>query len=165
MSVETDLAYAAGIIDGEGCIGLYEKAGKHISSFRPSLVIAMNDVQVMQWFHRTYGGRLTEHIRKDTKAEDGYRWCLDVRPPLVLLLTSLLPYLKTKHLQASIVIDFCKRFPTSSWHWGLSRAEALAKMEEMQAYVEMMHKLNSKGRGSNLTKSNARDILSLVKSA
>lgn len=46
----TDLAYAAGIIDGEGCISL----GRHAGYYQAHVTVEMSDRPVIEWLHATF---------------------------------------------------------------------------------------------------------------
>ena len=91
MIAETDLAYIAGLFDGEGSIHFkrgIEKKKKHkgrpgyrmSNSLRLSMEITMTDESVLLWVHEVLGvGTLTKKPRKG-KRKDGtpylmqYRW-------------------------------------------------------------------------------------------
>ena len=90
MIAQTDLAYIAGLFDGEGSVNFtrrLEKKKKHkgtghrtSNSMRISMEISMTDQSVLIWLHEVLGvGTLTDKPRKGlrkngTKYLMQYRW-------------------------------------------------------------------------------------------
>ena len=90
MIRETDIAYIAGLFDGEGSINITrrpERKKKHkgkgyriSNSMRISMEISMTDQSVLRWLHEVLGvGTLTDKPRKGlrkngTKYLMQYRW-------------------------------------------------------------------------------------------
>ena len=117
---ESDMAYIAGLFDGEGSIHFkrgIEKKKKHkgkgyrlSNSLRLSMEITMTDQSVLIWVHETLGvGTLTDKPRKG-KRVDGtpylkqYRWRCTFRDAYHVCLL-LWPYAHTKLEKIQKVID------------------------------------------------------------
>ena len=105
--VALELAYTAGIMDGEGSIMIqktqgYTKLSDHY--FRLIVVIANTDSWLIVWLHTTYGGYMY-----DTPAKPGckplFTWRITGKPAKVFL-ESILPYLHIKKPQAELAIKF-----------------------------------------------------------
>ncbi len=90
MSKITDLAYAAGFFDGEGCIQIqpnYTKGRHEIMSVR--IVIAQNDPAPLHWIAGKFGGRVTRPAswvcwRWDASAAVAMKFLHLVRPFLIV---------------------------------------------------------------------------------
>ena len=106
MSNATDLAYLAGLIDGEGSFYL---AAQHNGRFlRPSLAISMCDNEGLLWVHKTFPQFLFGLQRK--KLTNGgkhvFRCVITKYDDLLNLLPKLLPFLKVKKEHAKILLDY-----------------------------------------------------------
>ena len=109
-TLETDLAYIAGLFDGEGCI-------THGSRGRPVLVIGMTDQGVMEWLASVtgihlyiYEARPTISTRTrpiPTKSHDlpVYRWSLGRGTDVLAFLKAIEPWLRVKREKALWAIN------------------------------------------------------------
>lgn len=102
---ETEAAYAAGIVDGEGYIDIY-KASTSIASKSPSfmlrVIISQKDGKIMNWLEKRFGGHVQMEQRKDTYI---YRW--DIRSQAAAkFLNIVLPFLIIKREQAYLALGF-----------------------------------------------------------
>lgn len=84
----TDLAYIAGIIDGEGTIMLAKGKWWHVK-------VGMTDRGIIEWL-ASFGGTFTETIRLAENRKDVYTWVVARNRDVVILLEALLPYLRVK---------------------------------------------------------------------
>jgi len=94
----TDLAYIAGIIDGEGSIYSGHRKGR----YQIWLSIQMTDRVALEFVQSLFGGKILL-MRQKGNRRDIYRWRLtgyQIHP----ILTSLSPYLLTKLPQAKIAL-------------------------------------------------------------
>ncbi len=121
MLGETEIAYIAGLFDGEGSIHIkrgWEKKKKHkgkpghrmSNSMRLSMEITMTDKSVLLWVHEVLGvGTLTDKPRKGLR-KDGtpylkqYRWRCTFRDAYYVCLL-LWPHAHTKLEKIQQVID------------------------------------------------------------
>ena len=120
MPGETEVAYIAGLFDGEGSIHYKrgpEKKKKHkgrgyriSNSMRLSMEITMTDQSVLLWVHEVLGvGTLTKKPRKGLR-KDGtkylmqYRWRCTFRDAYYVCLL-LWPHAQTKLPKIQQVID------------------------------------------------------------
>jgi hypothetical protein len=107
VSDDTDLAYAAGLIDGEGSIAItrYKARPKRQEGYRVNVQIGMCDAVAPMWMQLKFGGTCKGYDRLEITHRRVYRWQLaDSRA--VELLALLLPYLKTKRVQAEIALEY-----------------------------------------------------------
>jgi hypothetical protein len=88
--VNTELAYAAGLFDGEGSISLVRQNNNR--SHSPQVAVASNDYEVLAWFQKRFGGHIvTKQPRKSTHSVS-YDWRLTDRRALAFL-QMIRPYL------------------------------------------------------------------------
>jgi hypothetical protein len=80
---ESDRAYAAGFIDGEGCITVRVSAGtKHVPTWNPSmyasLTVSQVDPRPLQWFQERWGGSLRPipARKRSPRERDAWEWCI-----------------------------------------------------------------------------------------
>ena len=94
---ETDFAYFAGIVDGEGCIRVNNAPRLHITN---------TDKNLIDWIKVNYGGYVwSENGSYVDNAKPRYIWELSSRK-LYSLLLLIHPYLKIKRRQAELVIKY-----------------------------------------------------------
>ncbi|MBA7574810.1 hypothetical protein ES708_16625 [subsurface metagenome] len=146
---EIDLAYAAGIVDGEGYIQIQRhkrsdySAGYH---YYMAVAVVMVDPLVPIWLEQTFGGSLYNYERKEPNAQPYYRWTTGTKKAQWFL-ELILPYLKTKRAQAEIAIEFQKMKTENrkvSYHRYNLKPIALLEAESILA--EKCRALNSKGQ-------------------
>ena len=142
---DNELAYIAGLFDGEGSIHYKrgpEKKKKHkgsghriSNSMRISMEITMTDRSVLEWTHKVLGvGTLTKKPRKG-KRVDGtrylmqYRWRCTFRDAFYVCCL-LFPYAHTKLPKIQKVID----------HYADKNNRVMNnKVVDLQEYKEIMH--------------------------
>lgn len=114
---ETDKAYIAGFIDGEGSIGLYiQKPSDNHTSYRlgfrflPQVTIFNTNRPVLDDISEKYKGGLT--LSRKRKRGNKTYWELRFGSrKLIKILTDVLPYLKIKKIQAELLLEFYKLPP------------------------------------------------------
>ena len=108
MANELDYAYAAGILDGDGCISIYRnKAKSCLHGYRYALVIrvGMTDMEVPIWLHLKFGGSLSSGDNRGWGKKTMYQWGLHANQALDFHKRAS-PYLITKAKQAELAIQF-----------------------------------------------------------
>lgn len=102
----TQLAYFAGIFDGEGSIGIYQKLGKY---FTARVTVSMCDPDVPKKFHEVFGGSLTHKpaLKQHCPTE---AWSVSEGNGNQLLhfLELIHPYLITKGPQVWLALHYLK---------------------------------------------------------
>ena len=98
---ETELAYLAGIVDGEGCISI-STSRKHEGC---RLEVVNTDPRLIEWIHERFGG--TIRLRDDRPAHQKsiWYWFAGVQTAADILL-ALLPYLVIKRAQATLLLEY-----------------------------------------------------------
>ena len=102
-----DLAYVAGIIDGEGCIGIRhshrDNRPTQYHDFSPFLTVAMNDVAVLEKCINVIGaGKITTKHRKEENRKPTFQFDLS-GGAAIKVLSMVYPFLVGKKDQAKIV--------------------------------------------------------------
>ena len=95
------LAWAAGIIDGEGCIG-FTKCNGH---YALRLEVANTDPRMLDKLREMFGGSIKVKTWKPpaTNQRPAWRWYLSTAQAANVLV-QVLPWLVTKHEQAELAI-------------------------------------------------------------
>lgn len=110
-----DLAYAAGLIDGEGTIGITElkpggkaASGRQIRispSHRIYVAITMTDQVAIAWMQLTFGGHFQNLKARQPQHKPTFRWSLGSEAAAEFC-EVISPYLKVKRQQAEIAARF-----------------------------------------------------------
>lgn len=138
-----DLAYVAGIIDGEGTIGFRkEKLASGNLCYRMRVSVRHTNEWLIRWLCFAFGGSIVK--RKASKAvhKDTWQWCIQANQAAKFL-RFIYPYLRLKRNQADVALKFQankRRFFT--YRWKPKPTKELA-VEEAQAIL--MRKLNMRG--------------------
>ena len=102
-------AYAAGIIDGEGSIGLNRITGeKRRARYTMRVVIGITDPYLPLFFQESFGGNIWVEKKQNPKHKDCWFWCLSAKKA-VPFLTEILPYLHIKRPQAELALRWQAR--------------------------------------------------------
>lgn len=104
------LAYVAGIIDGEGHIGitkqnrLYCKTRKRATGYSLRIAVKMCDGDVIDFLYGNFGGHVGRILIEGYKSEQ-YQWVINCRKAAQLL-KDILPFLRAKKAQAELAMRF-----------------------------------------------------------
>ncbi len=101
---ETDLAYFAGLLDGEGSFCLHD-FGTH--RFGCGVAIGNTDIRMLEWVKDRFGGFLKAEKRNNPRHKPIWRWTAEANT-LPEMLTAILPYLIVKREQALNVLELRK---------------------------------------------------------
>lgn len=108
MWQERELAYLAGIVDGEGSITItvsrQPRFGYITRRHRLLFQVSNCDRRLMDWLVLTFGGN-TSLTAADRKGRRGWHWT-SKQSSAGAILTDLLPYLKLKRRQAEVALAF-----------------------------------------------------------
>lgn len=114
---ETDKAWIAGFIDGEGYVGItrHRKKANHEQSnswlYHPWLVLTSTDTRVLEYIQSVISTQKRTFLRRTgARSQDKEAFQVKVTKfsEVVSALGAVLPYLKIKARQARLVIEFCK---------------------------------------------------------
>lgn len=99
---QTEIAYLAGIIDGEGCFCLHDQ-GSH--KFSCQLQIGNTDLRLLQWIRTTFGGSVNYERRHNPKHKVVWRW-LAHQAEIDHILPAIMPFLIVKKNQAELMLAY-----------------------------------------------------------
>lgn len=133
---KTDIAYVAGIIDGEGCI--YIEHGKKGKAIQLSISVGSTDKWLCEFLKFSFGGCL---YQMKSKTLPFWKWEIRTRQAGTFL-ELILPYLRLKRPQAEIALQFQKARHVQ----GKRRTEEEKAIEEAQ-YVLLKSLKRQKGNG------------------
>ena len=140
MAIETDLAYTAGIIDGEGYIGIKRhKKPEYNWNYNVRLQVTNTDKTLMDWLLIKWGGHIYSRLGRTERHAPQYIWTLNCQDS-VDMLQQLLPYLVIKQKQAQLAIGFQNNKNHHRRFYGYApRTESEMAIEEAE-YI-LMHEL------------------------
>ena len=102
------MAYAAGVVDGEGNIGIGKREDTKGGTFRLYVAVTNTNEWICQWLRMQFGGRVRTMKSAKSNWKIPYRWVIESRAAM-LFLEQLLPYLNLKRPQAELAIKFQRR--------------------------------------------------------
>lgn len=147
MYNEKDLAYLAGIIDGEGGIQIARQnriGGKY--HYVGALFVAITDPKIPHWLNAKFGGAVYYYPAKGRRIEH-WRWQLRRIKDIKRLLRACYPYLIAKKEQVDIFCEMWKEF--HGWNkWG---GEEFAQRDKL--YLRIKGLYCKKGKQSSVKKS------------
>jgi len=102
-----DLAYIAGIIDGEGCIAIDRFTNKELPDYcyRLKLRVTNTNRWLIEQLRFSFGGNIKIIKPRNDKAKEAWEWYL-AGESAVSCLKFVLPYLHIKKPQAELGIKF-----------------------------------------------------------
>lgn len=111
---DTDKAYLAGIVDGEGCISISKQIIKRTPTPVYSLIVVVSLVNkdVLQYFKEITGLGSVKYGAKHESSDNSrtsYQWWVSSRQAEKLLV-EIYPYLRIKREQADIALSFMKTY-------------------------------------------------------
>lgn len=142
MTEPIDLAYAAGIIDGEGSISIsvaQPNYGRNSPYYYVLVKVGNTDLVLVNWLRKSFGGSIQTHEYNNSKWKTLYTWSLSTQQA-ARFLEDILPYLKLKWEQAEIALNLCS-VTSSCNREGLSDLD----INYRQVLKEAMHILNKRG--------------------
>jgi len=102
MDINTQLAYAAGYIDGDGCFHIRKQQSKFVNHF----IITSTNRNVLAWFKKTFGGTISS-AKKNQPKKHKPLYQFSIKKKIGIPFTeSIIPYLIEKIEEAKVFIDF-----------------------------------------------------------
>jgi hypothetical protein len=112
--------YLAGLIDGEGYLGLLPSRANGLKhqSFEPVVKIGMTDdaFAVLETIRAVYNGTTETRAKKTKGNRTAYTITFKGKSRVKRLVSDVYPYLHVKKLQASLLLQFCDLPMTHSRH-------------------------------------------------
>ncbi len=142
LSGKLVLAYAAGIVDGEGCISLSKRTSKgYKAGYQLRLAVSVGNTNewLIQWFKIQFGGYVVFTLEKRKERKDKWQWHI-VDGKAAEFLKLILPYLQIKRPQAEVANVFQREK-----HYGrIGKEEAVIK----EAQRILMQSYNKRGKSN-----------------
>lgn len=147
---ETDLAYAAGLIDGEGYIGIVRrspgKSGYQRGSYTLQACVTMAHEPTIRWLTETFG---MSYFRKEPRqahhSVTHLAYLHHQRACEFLRLVQ--PYMKTKAEQVALAIEYCEGYTVWRNTPGRPRNLPDEEIARRDAIYHQLRNLNGRKRG------------------
>jgi len=137
---EVELAYAAGIVDGEGYIAIVKQPRTNHGGYLLKVVVSNTDIKLMEWFILHFGGKLGEQEhRANPNWKVAYIWSL-YGLEAANFLKLIQPFMLLKSPQVDLVLEFASLGYYN--HSGIPEDVVYERME----LANMVSMLNQKGR-------------------
>jgi len=133
-------AYIAGLLDGEGYVGVTRKINTHYTSYAVHVTITMTNLKVINWLKDITGIGRIHNVIKSKNHKQKYSWYLRV-DEIKEFLNSIKDYLIVKRLQASLLLEFLSTLRKVNQYNMLTVEEKIEK----ELIYEELRKLNKKG--------------------
>lgn len=130
MITNTDLAYAAGYIDGDGCFHISKQSNKFITHF----LITSTDKNILMWFRKKFEGTISHPKANKNPSHKTVYYFSQKKKRAVPFAESILPYLVEKRFEATIFIDFSKSKDFKN------RVICIGEMETVKNLTNLIHK-------------------------
>ncbi len=155
---DTDIAYLAGIIDGEGSIYIGNFSCNPTSKlpyYQTNIQVANTDKGLIDWLLKTFGGLVNTRTRKQmpgNSRKQVYIWTA-TGERLTHLCEEIIPYLICKKRQAEIMLKMRATFETGSPNrLGLeTRHLRQSLMDEMRSLHIRTHSYKNNGHLPRIT--------------
>lgn len=135
---DLELAYTAGVIDGEGCITVSMSR-----SFRVRLQVTNTNTGLIDWLAERFGGHVKTRKRMGKPNwKTSYDWTVSTVAARDILV-QVMPYLVIKRRQAEIAIEMASLGVTALQ--GRRKGVPLVNQQRRKEIVQEMHDLNRKG--------------------
>lgn len=144
---EIELAYAAGIIDGEGTIGIYKhyasKSKTGIPVLRLCLSVPQCDIRLPMWFKDRFGvGYVHEHGVPKLGRRVVWSWKAWGFKQCVPILEAIRPYLMLKRDRADIALEFARQ---NKYIRHLSESEKAIEIVRRNSLLAQLQESNRRG--------------------
>lgn len=139
---ETILAYTAGLIDGEGYLGLIPNC-RVTTSLAPKVKVASVTLEIVEFLHSTFGGHLDKVRKHKGNHRDSYMWTLSNKVNVYKFLKEIRPYLKLKFKQADIIFNYCENCTFAEMR---NKNTKEAGEKKRMDFYNQIRKLNHRGK-------------------
>jgi hypothetical protein len=120
----TELAYAAGFLDGEGCITVACNKLKFYDSHFPSVSITNTNREILEWVAITFGGAVYKNGKGQPPRKQAWRWVI-WSGKAEAFLRQVRTFLRVKSQQADAMLNLNER--------------------NLKATIDLMYILNKRG--------------------
>lgn len=138
---KTDIAYFAGLFDGEGCVSITPRSNTKRQTFRLQIHITSTNEWIIQQLRFAFGGSIhfvPENSERNWKAS--WRWWIGDQKALKFL-EIVYPYLKLKKPQVELAIQFQKH----KYRIGGAGSHPDEYISLDAGFYRLMRKMNKRG--------------------
>lgn len=140
------LAYLAGIIDGEGTIGIVKSNKKNWNpQYSAGIGIGMSDKETVETLLKMFTPDRKLLIECVPNRKTIYRWRVIGNKAVPPILKIFLPYLRIKREQAEIVIKFCETRKSDRTKTGKTHFTTPEELQRREEFYQKIKKLNAVG--------------------
>jgi len=151
LLAEKDLAYAAGLFDGEGCIQLRKAGGANKPATCPEaglclyISVANTNTEVLTWLKEHFGGNVYDmHPKGQPEGwSRGFAWVTSGKNAAAFL-HKVYPYLKIKRGQAEPALLFAETYH-KGWRAKHNSISSEARTLRRIAYRAFRQRINAQG--------------------
>lgn len=113
---DTDLAYLAGLLDGEGSYGIFrDKTGPNTVVWRPKITISMTDEEVIDFVATTWGTTRHKVKRKQYNPNHNEQYVTIISGKKAIAFSEAIrPYVRLKVRQIDLFSRFGETYSTSN---------------------------------------------------
>lgn len=144
MLEKTQLAYIAGIIDGEGCITIIKHKTRCKSPhYQVHVVMCMCDPRILEFLNKNFGGSFRPKRKKTLRWRKAFQWSL-VANQAIAFLRIIRPWLVLKAEEADIAIELQKDTINRTKKYGTSRElpkEVLEYRENLRQKITQLKRI------------------------
>ena len=148
---ETELAYLAGILDGEGTFTVY----KTTAAYSALIAVASTSRELIDWLVVRFGGSISETPAPAGNRSASWQWQLREKAYIVALLPTVIPFLLIKRLHAQLFLKYCLEIQYSRRGRRISSEDA----ELRNAYCTIFADLNAVGKEASAKKAKVVQLL------
>ena len=141
--------YAAGLIDGEGCISIKKVSNfntKRNVEYSLQININMTDIESLDFMFGGFGGRLYKNLQSIENRLPVNRWEI-TREPAKKFLKQILPFLKVKKSQAELAIRFQELRKKEERENGRYRPIPQFKLDKYEQFYQAMRNMKISNAG------------------
>ncbi|MGZ6281753.1 MAG: LAGLIDADG family homing endonuclease [Ktedonobacterales bacterium] len=159
---DTELAYIAGIVDGEGSVYIYLKTGgnqrgERKKYHRSALKIANTDKSLIDWLRERIGGTVSRNQPKSDKYKVVYHLAIE-GPSLLTLIDALSPFLLLKQKQMQLVAQMQQTMRTVSTGLALDPSVLAERDRIYKEFLQCKHGESMSWGGRNLYEENSHVV-------
>ena len=157
MLTDTEWAYLAGLIDGEGTIGIYKHYDPRRKTdgmyYQLNFRLANSNKEVIDWIISKLGGNLVVYQPRYKQSLKSYVWSAIRKDLQLTVLKGVLPYLIIKKRQAEIGIKFLEVSEYRKWEGRNAERTRLTliKYEFFEELYKRSRLLNSRGHSEKIS--------------
>lgn len=137
IASSTDVAWAAGIIDGEGFIGF----GRSGNYFSPILSVNNTNKPLLFRLKQIFGGMGNTGSYKQYGRNKQAHWWRTTNTHAINVIKQLYPYLLVKKQQAKYMLEFDNR----RIKWSLGKFIPKAELQQREFFQNLIKALNKRG--------------------